>query len=112
MFVTERGAPITPKHLSALVTGYIAGSGVGKPGSCHLFRHTLATLMLENGADLRYVQAMLGHACLQTTQLYTYVSIKILAEVHARTHPAATLAPKPKPDTGLADGGATANLCP
>jgi integrase/recombinase XerD len=63
-----------------------------------LFRHTLATLMLENGADVRFVQAMLGHACLQTTQLYTHVSIKTLAEVHARTHPAATLAPRPKPD--------------
>jgi integrase/recombinase XerD len=98
MFLTERGGPLSAKHLSALVTGYVARSGVGKEGSCHLFRHTLATLMLENGADLRYVQAMLGHACLQTTQLYTHVSIKTLAEVHARTHPAATLAPRPKPD--------------
>jgi integrase/recombinase XerD len=66
---------------------------VGKAGSCHLFRHTLATLMLENGADVRYVQAMLGHASLQTTQVYTHVSIKALQEVHARTHPAAKLAP-------------------
>ena len=48
-------------------------------------------LMLENGADVRYVQAMLGHACLQTTQIYTHVSIKALQEVHARTHPAARL---------------------
>jgi len=47
-----------------------------KCGSCHLFRHTLATLMLENPADVRHVQAMLGHACLQTSQLYTLVSIK------------------------------------
>lgn len=98
LFLTERGGPIAPKHLSWLVTGYMTRSGVGKPGSCHLFRHTLATLMLENGADLRYVQAMLGHACLQTTQLYTHVSIKALQEVHARTHPAATLSPRPKPE--------------
>lgn len=98
MFLTERGGPIPPKHLSWLVTGYVARSGIGKTGSCHLFRHTLATLMLENGADLRYVQAMLGHACLQTTQLYTHVSIKTLAEVHAKTHPAATLSPRPKPE--------------
>jgi integrase/recombinase XerD len=54
--------------------------------------------MLENGADVRFVQAMLGHACLQTTQIYTHVSIKALQEVHARTHPAATLSPRTKPD--------------
>ena len=77
---------------------------MGKSGSCHLFRHTLPTLMLENGADVRYVQAMLGHACLHTTQVYTHVSIKALQEVHSRTHPAATLSPQIKPDTSLADG--------
>jgi integrase/recombinase XerD len=98
LFLTERGGPFAVKHLSALVARYITASGVGKPGSCHLFRHTLATLMLENGADVRYVQAMLGHASLQTTQVYTHVSIKALQEVHARTHPAATLSPRPKPE--------------
>jgi len=95
LFLTDRGGPISVKHLSALVARHITASGVGKPGSCHLFRHTLATLMLENGADVRYVQAMLGHASLQTTQVYTHVSIKALQEVHARTHPAATLSPRP-----------------
>ncbi len=48
----------------------------------------IETIMLENGAEVRFVQAMLGHACLQTTQIYTHVSIKALQEVHARTHPA------------------------
>ena len=98
LFLTERGGPIPVKYLSWIVTGYIARSGVGKSGSCHLFRHTLATLMLENGADVRHVQAMLGHACLQTTQLYTHVSIKALQAVHARTHPAAGLSPRPRPE--------------
>lgn len=98
LFLTERGGPFAVKHLSALVARYVTASGVGKPGSCHLFRHTLATLMLENGADVRYVQAMLGHASLQTTQVYTHVSIKALQEVHARTHPAASLSPRPKPE--------------
>ena len=102
LFLTERGGPIPAKYLSWIVTGYISRSGVGKSGSCHLFRHTLATLMLENGADVRHVQAMLGHACLQTTQLYTHVSIKALQDVHARTHPAASLSPRPRPDGGLA----------
>jgi integrase/recombinase XerD len=103
LFVTERGAPITPKHLSALVTGYVTRAGLGKAGSCHLFRHTCATLMLEHGADIRHVQEQLGHACLQTTQVYTHVSIRRLKEVHAATHPAAKLA---RPDTGLAEGPA------
>jgi len=64
---------------------------VAKTGSCHLFRHTIATLMLENGADIRYIQEMLGHAELTTTQIYTRVSIKQLQAVHALTHPAAKL---------------------
>jgi integrase/recombinase XerD len=95
LFVTERGLPFTAKHLSALVTRYVAASGVGKPGSCHLFRHTCATLMLEHGADIRHVQEQLGHACLQTTQIYTHVSIRKLKEVHAATHPGALLSPRP-----------------
>jgi len=63
-------------------------SGVGKVGSCHLFRHAMATLLLENGADLRYVQQMLGHARLNTTEIYTHVNIRKLIEVHQLTHPA------------------------
>lgn len=97
LFVTEQGRPFSTKHLSALVTGYVTRSGVGKRGSCHLFRHTCATLMLEHGADIRHVQEQLGHACLQTTQIYTHVSIRKLKEVHTATHPGAKLAPKPPP---------------
>lgn len=51
---------------------------------------TLATVMLEGGADIRYVQAMLGHAELTTTQIYAQVSIRALQAVHGATHPAAT----------------------
>jgi len=91
LFVTERGGPITPKYLSALVTRYVTASGIGKAGSCHIFRHTCATLMLEHGADIRHVQEQLGHACLQTTQIYTHVSIRKLKEVHSLTHPGASL---------------------
>lgn len=60
-----------------------------KTGACHLFRHTMATLMLEGGADIRYIQVMLGHAELSTTQIYTQVSVRALQGVHAATHPAA-----------------------
>ncbi|MBM3273331.1 hypothetical protein FJY94_08880, partial [Candidatus Kaiserbacteria bacterium] len=71
-----------------IVRAYLRGAGVAKPGACHLFRHTAATLMLEGGADVRYIQALLGHTRLSTTQIYTHVSITKLREVHERTHPA------------------------
>jgi integrase/recombinase XerD len=66
---------------------YVDAAGVGERGSCHLFRHTMATLMLEGGADIRYVQAMLGFDDTATTEIYTRVSIRALQEVHERTHP-------------------------
>lgn len=61
---------------------------LGKTGACHLFRHTCATFMLENGADIRFIQQLLGHEKLETTQIYAQVSIRMLKEVHTRTHPA------------------------
>ena len=51
----------------------------------------MATLMLEGGADIRYIQAMLGHVRLDTTQIYTHVSIRVLKQVHTATHPGAQL---------------------
>lgn len=74
-----------------MVREVIDAAEVGKRGSCHLFRHTCATLMLEGGADVRFIQQLLGHAELSTTQIYTQVSIRMLKEVHTRTHPGATL---------------------
>lgn len=53
-----------------------------------MFRHTMATLMLENGADIRFIQQMLGHSQLSTTEIYTHVSILKLKQVHTLTHPA------------------------
>ena len=75
-------------HLSDLVRVYVDAAQIGKRGACHLFRHTMATLMLEGGADIRYIQQMLGHADLKTTQIYTQVSIRQLRKIHAATHPA------------------------
>ncbi|MEO6602132.1 MAG: tyrosine-type recombinase/integrase [Polyangiaceae bacterium] len=79
-----------------LVRKYVDAAELGKRGACHLFRHTMATLMLEGGADIRCIQEMLGHAELSTTQIYTQVSIRRLKAVHALTHPGATLEPARK----------------
>lgn len=87
LFLNSLGNPLKPFHLTMLVKGYVTRSGIGKEGACHLFRHTCATLMLENGADTRYIQAMLGHASLESTQIYTKVSIRALKAVHTATHP-------------------------
>ena len=85
------GEPFDRVYLTTLVRGYIRKAKIGKTGGCHLFRHTVATLMLENGADIRVIQEMLGHAKLTTTELYTRVSINLLKQVYSATHPAAHL---------------------
>ncbi|BDU76714.1 site-specific tyrosine recombinase XerC [Mesoterricola sediminis] len=87
LFLSEWGEAFTPNAMTRLVRVYVEKSGVGKKGACHLFRHTMATLMLEGGADIRFIQAMLGHVELSTTQIYTQVSIRLLKSVHAATHP-------------------------
>ncbi len=81
------------------VVPYLRAVGVEK-GSCHLFRHAMATQMLENGAELRWIQAMLGHASVESTQIYTQVSIRALQAVHASTHPAEREAAEEE-ETGL-----------
>jgi integrase/recombinase XerD len=88
LFVTAWGDDITPDALTSLVHKYIEQANIGKSGSCHIFRHTCATLMLEGGADIRYIQQLLGHEQLETTQIYTQVSIRTLKAIHSVTHPA------------------------
>jgi integrase/recombinase XerD len=90
LFLTADGTPFGPDALTRLASNYVKASGVPKTGACHLFRHTMATLMLEGGADIRYIQAMLGHAELSTTQIYAQVSVRALQAIHAATHPAAS----------------------
>lgn len=91
LFVSDYGEPISPAWLAEKVKRYMQFAGIERPGATHLFRHACATHMLENGADIRYIQEMLGHAQLATTEIYTHVAIDKLQQIHAATHPAGTL---------------------
>lgn len=73
---------------------------------CHVFRHAMATEMLEGGADVRFIQATLGHGRLTTTAVYTKVSITTLKQVHTATRPAATLQARVKQQDGEVDPAA------
>ncbi len=75
-------------YASRLITGYMADANLGRKGSCHLLQHTYATQMFENGADIRYIQQLLGHMNLDTISIYTQVSVQQLQKVHTMTHPA------------------------
>ena len=87
LFLTDYGEPFEKTRLSDLATRHMRAAGVAH-GACHALRHAMATHMLEGGADIRYIQAMLGHANLANTQIYTHVAIGKLQAVHALTHPA------------------------
>jgi integrase/recombinase XerD len=87
LFLSRSRTPLSAKRVGDIVHRCVASADVGKTGACHLLRHTTATLMLEGGADIRHIQELLGHTQLSTTALYARVSIRLLQEVHRRTHP-------------------------
>jgi RHS repeat-associated protein len=87
LFLSGYGTRITSAYLGNWIKKLLKSCDIDKPGSCHLWRHTCATDMHRGGADIRYVQAMLGHERMETTQIYTHVHIEALREIHARCHP-------------------------
>jgi|SRR5271157_2470980 len=93
LFLTAEGEPFSLDHMTWTVRDHVAAAKLGKMGACHLLRHTMATLMLEGGADIRFIQEMLGHSKLSSTQMYTQVSVRMLKQIHTATHPAARLHP-------------------
>ncbi len=97
LFLTRLGEPFTANALTYIARSYIEKANLGKGGACHAFRHSMATAMLENGADLRFLQELLGHSKVTSTEIYTHVAISKLKAVHDATHPAAKLE-KPKVD--------------
>jgi integrase/recombinase XerD len=110
VFLTAQGEPFCLDHMTSNVKARIDAAKLGKTGACHLFRHTMATLMHENGADIRFIQEILGHVKLETTQIYTHVSIRTLQQVHASTHPAAMLGHGPAAAANPADPKAAEEL--
>ena len=89
LFVNLRGGRLTQRSVERFVKKYTSGIAVGKRVTPHSLRHTFATHLLGNGADLRGIQEMLGHASLSTTQKYTHLSMERLMAVYDQAHPKA-----------------------
>jgi integrase/recombinase XerD len=88
LFVGRLGEPLTRQHLWRLIKGYAGKVGISRTAvSPHVMRHAFATHLLDHGADLRAVQAMLGHADISTTQIYTHVHQARLRALYDRMHP-------------------------
>lgn len=87
LFISRHGKQIHPSNLIWIVKKYIGKAKIGKDITPHCFRHTCASHMLKGKADLRHIQEILGHASVQTTQIYTKVELSDLKEVHRRCHP-------------------------
>jgi site-specific recombinase XerD len=85
-FKKSADARLTPKSIQRIVKHYATVAGISKRVTPHVLRHSFATDLLSNGADIRSVQVMLGHANIATTQVYTHVTDKQLREVHKRFH--------------------------
>jgi integrase/recombinase XerD len=94
LFLSGQGERVTSDWLTHRMREYMRAAEIGKPGAVHIFRHSMATLLLEGGADIRTIQEMLGHASLDTMAIYTRVSIERLRVMHATCHPGAKLTPK------------------
>jgi integrase/recombinase XerD len=87
LFLLNTGLVMNPASVRTMIRGYRVQAGIKKPVSPHTLRRTCATHLLQQGADIRYIQELLGHKSLKTTQIYTKVMPVEVKETHDRTHP-------------------------
>lgn len=87
LFINQKGQPITTGGMRYIISRYSGPEGTNHHINPHAFRHTFATQMLSNGADVRMVQEMLGHSSISTTQRYTHVTTEKLIEIYKKAHP-------------------------
>ncbi len=87
LFLTVSGLPITGNAIRSKMDIYRKQAGINKPIGQQIFRRTCATHMLQQGADIRYIQKLLGHKYLRTTQVYTKIMPVDVKKVHNKTHP-------------------------
>lgn len=94
LFLNQRGGRLSRQGAWEVVKKYAARAGLEGKMTPHTLRHSCATHLLENGADLRYIQELLGHASISTTQIYTHVSRGMVRETYLKAHPHAPQAPR------------------
>lgn len=87
LFISKKGESLNRKSVWRLLKKYISRTGITKTVTPHTFRHSFATHLIENNADLRSVQELLGHLDIATTQIYTHMAASQLKEVHRKHHP-------------------------
>jgi len=87
LFISKKGSKLNRKSVWRLLKNYVLRTKINKNITPHTLRHSFATHLLENGADLRSVQELLGHVDISTTQVYTHLAKKKLQEIHKKHHP-------------------------
>ena len=102
LFLSSSGRRISRSSVYRIVRSSLSSAGVQGKKSPHVLRHTFATHLLNDGADMREIQELLGHSSLQATQVYTHNNIEQLQEIYSRAHPRSKS--EPEPDSGPAPG--------
>jgi integrase/recombinase XerD len=87
LFLNRRGLPFAASTMWTRIKGRVRRAGIGRNVTPHSLRHSFATHLLENGADLRVIQELLGHANISTTEVYTHVTSSRLRDIHRQFHP-------------------------
>ncbi len=89
VFINKTGFRLNPKTITKVINSVVDKISLPKKVTPHMFRHSFATYLIENGADLRVVQELLGHASISNTQIYTHISTKHLTDTYNKAHPRA-----------------------